>query len=206
MIKEILETLYKYYKKPQLELKFNNAFELLIAAILAAQTKDERVNKVTPIIFKKFAVPNDFLKADAQEELENIISSINFYKKKAVTIINSSKLLVKKYNSIVPKDVEELSSFPGIGRKTAAMVITNAYDVPAVFVDTHVLRTTQRIGLTENNKPDLVENDIKKLIPESKWKDFCLLLMMHGKQTCYAKNPKCNECPIKQWCRYYKGL
>lgn len=204
MAAEIFETLLKNYKNPQLELHYNNAFELLIATILAAQTRDERVNKVTPIIFKTFSKPQDFLAVNAQNELEKIISSINFYRKKAVTIINTCKLLVEKYNGKVPEDVDELSSLPGIGRKTAAMVIANAYGIPAVFVDTHVLRTTQRIGLTTSDKPEVVETELKKLFPEKYWKDLCLLLIMHGKAICHAKNPTCYECPVNKWCNYFK--
>lgn len=203
-IEQIFSKLLNHYNVPVLELKYNNAFELLVAVILAAQTKDERVNKVTPKIFQHFKTPADFLKEGVHDELKKLISSINFYQKKANTIINCCKILVEKFNGQIPKDVDTLATFPGIGRKSAAMVIANAYNIPAIFVDTHVLRVSQRLGLAKSDKPDRVEEELKELLPQEKWKDFCLLLIMHGKKICTAKNPNCTLCPVNDLCNYYR--
>lgn len=205
MIEELLNSLRSYYKTPTLALQFDTPFQLLIAVILAAQTTDERVNKVTKELFKRFSCPSDFIYPNAEEELIKIIKSINFYRKKAATIINCCKLLIEKYGGTVPKDVEELSKFTGIGRKTAAMVIANAYNIPAVFVDTHVNRVSLRLGITKINKPKLVEEEIKKCVNKKDWKDFCLFLIMHGKSLCHAKKPLCNSCPLKTYCNFYKN-
>lgn len=204
MVKEILDALRSYYKTPTLELKFDTPFQLLIAVILAAQTTDECVNKVTKELFKRFRSPSDFLDSNAEEDLIDIIKSINFYKKKAATIINCCKLLIDKYGDTIPKDVDELSKFSGIGRKTAAMVIANAYNIPAVFIDTHVNRVSLRLGITKSTKPEIQEEEIKKCINKEDWKDFCLLLIMHGKSLCHAKKPLCDNCPLKTYCNYYK--
>ncbi len=196
---EIIERLGKEYPKPELELKFSNAFELLVAAILAAQAPDKRVNEVGKELFKKYRSPQDILSVPL-EELEEDIKSISFYRRKAKLIRECCEALVKEFGGEIPKSVEEMTKLPGIGRKTANMVIGGAFNIPAIIVDRHVMRVSQRIGLTKQKNADKIERELMEVVPEDKWTPFSLLLMNHGKQVCTAKSPACDRCVICELC------
>ncbi len=195
----IIELLSKEYPEPKLELEFSNPFELLIAAILAAQAPDKRVNEVGRTLFKKYKSPQDILKVPI-EELEEDIKSISFYRRKAKLIKECCEVLVEKFGGQIPHSVEKMTELPGIGRKTANMVIGGAFKLPAIIVDRHVMRVSQRIGLTKQKNPDKIERELMDILPEDKWTEFSLLLMNHGKGVCTAKNPACDRCVICELC------
>ena len=181
-------------------LKFSNAWELLVATILSAQCTDERVNKVTEVLFKRFKTPLDFVNADI-EELQEIIRPTGFYRNKAKFIKAVAKRLVEEYNSEVPNSMEELIKLPGVARKTANLVLSNAYHiVVGIAVDTHVKRVSQRLGLTKERDRDKIERDLMNLFPKDKWFELTNLLVVHGRHVCTAKHPRCNECILNSLC------
>ena len=201
---EVIEKLKKYYPDAKCSLNFDTPFELLIAVILSAQCTDERVNKTTPSIFKKYNTPEDFAKMDINL-LESLIHSCGFYKNKAKNIKETSKILVEKYNSKVPKTMEELTLLPGVGRKTANVVMLEAFNNPqGVAVDTHCKRIANRIGISDESDPKKIEQDILKLAPLEYYKDLNHLLIYHGRSTCDSRKPQCESCPISSFCKYYK--
>ncbi|WP_129409198.1 endonuclease III [Marinitoga lauensis] len=203
-VKEILDILSKSYPNPQTVLKYNNNFELLIAVMLSAQTTDNQVNKVTPILFEKFKTPKDF--ADiTPEELEKYIKGVGLYKTKSKNIIKTCKILVEEYNGNIPKTREELMKLPGVGRKTANVILSVAFGEDAIAVDTHVFRVSNRIGLANSKDVKETEEDLMKVIPKEMWGKAHHWLIFHGRNTCKARNPKCEECPIKEYCDYYKN-
>ena len=196
---KIIESLKELYPDARLELEFENAFELLIEAILAAQESDKKVNELRKELFKKYRSPEDFLRVPL-EELEKDISSINFYRRKAKLIKKCCEALVEKFGGEIPRTVEEMVKLPGVGRKTANMVVGGAFGLPAIIVDRHVLRVSQRIGFTQEKDPDKVEFELMEIVPKESWTTFSFLLLNHGKNICTAKNPKCEECPICDLC------
>jgi endonuclease-3 len=197
---KIIELLEKEHPDAKIALNYSNSLELLVATMLSAQCTDERVNKVTETLFKKYMKPEDYANADLKK-LEQDIKSTGFYRNKAKNIKNSIKLLVEKYNSKVPRTMEELLELPGVARKTANIVLTNAYGVIAgVAVDTHVRRLAQRLGLTENSNPDKIEKDLMNIVPEDKWMRITDLLIFHGRRVCTAKKPKCAVCVLNKIC------
>jgi endonuclease-3 len=198
-VKRIVETLDRLYPDAKLELEYENAFELLVEAILAAQESDKKVNELRHTLFRKYRTPEDIVRAPL-EELERDISSINFYRRKAKLLKRCCEALVKEFGSEIPKSVEEMVKLPGVGRKTANMVIGGAFHLPAIIVDRHVLRVAQRIGLTDKKDPDKVEEDLQKIVPKEEWTKFSFLLLNHGKNVCTARDPKCEECPICELC------
>jgi len=203
-VKEIMKLLEKEYPESKTSLVFQNPFQLLIATILSAQTTDKLVNKITPILFEKFKSPSDFASSSV-EEIEKIISSVNFYKNKAKNIKNLCEILVKQYNGKVPDKVEELIKLPGVARKTANVVVSQAFGKSeGIVVDTHVKRVSQRLGLTKNTEPSKIEQDIMKIIPKKNWIDFPFRLILHGRNVCKAKNPECLKCIIKNFCNFFK--
>lgn len=200
----ILENLEVLFPDAGCELNYNNVFELIIAVSLSAQTTDKSVNKITPELFKKYPTPH--LLANAKlEDVEEIIKSIGLYKNKSKNIINLSKILVEKFNGIVPNNQNDLESLPGVGRKTANVVLTEGFKIPRIPVDTHVDRVSKRFGLIDNNATVLdVENKLMSLIEESKWHKAHHLLLFMGRYKCLAKNPKCSDCFYKENCKYDK--
>lgn len=201
---EILEILKKIYPDAKCSLDFNNAFELLIAVILSAQCTDERVNKTTPNLFKKCSTPEDFAQIDLNT-LEELIHPCGFYRNKAKNIKATSQILVNKYNSQVPNTMEELLKLPGVGRKTANVVMLEAFNNPqGVAVDTHCKRISNKIGFSNETDPKKIEQDILKLFPKKYYYDLNHILIWHGRKTCLARNPKCNNCPISNYCNTFK--
>lgn len=189
-----------YPVKPALN--YSNPFELLVATILSAQCTDKQVNKVTEVLFEKLKTPEDFAVLTA-EELGKYIKSCGFYKNKAENIINTCRMLVEKYNSKVPDTMEELVKLPGVGRKTANVVLSNAFGVDAIAVDTHVFRVSNRLGLAESKDVEKTEYQLMESIPKELWSKAHHWLIYHGREICSARSPKCEECPVSSYCRYY---
>lgn len=190
---EIYNKISLLFPNAKCELNYNNIFELTIATILSSQTTDASVNKITPLLFQKY--PDSKTMKDANSnDIENIIKPLGLYHNKAINIINLSKELEEKYNGIIPNDFKALVELPGIGRKTANVILSEGYDVPKIAVDTHVMRVSNRLGLSNSSKPDKIEEDLMKLFPANIWKDVHLKLLFFGRYLCTSKNPKCNLC------------
>ncbi len=198
----VIEGLKNIYKDPKLELEYNNPFELLVEAILAAQESDKKVNAVMKEFFKKYKGPIDIASAPL-EELEKDLSSINFYRRKAKLLKSCCSALIELFGGKIPSKVEDLIKLPGVGRKTANMIVGGAFGKPAIIVDRHVMRVSQRIGFTTQKDPDRIEMELREIVPEDKWTLFSLLLLNHGKTICAAKDPRCGECPVSKECDYY---
>jgi endonuclease-3 len=197
---KIIELLEKEQPDAKIALHYSNPIELLVATMLSAQSTDETINKVTKTLFKKYTKPADYANSDLKE-LERDIRSTGFYHNKAKNLKNSAKMLVEKYNSKVPETMEELTKLPGVARKTANIVLNNAYGVIAgVAVDTHVRRLAQRIGLTENRDPNKIEKDLMSIVPKDKWMRITDLLIFHGRRVCTAKKPNCAGCALNKIC------
>jgi len=197
--KKIIQVLRKTYPDNECALHHKNPLQLLISTILSAQCTDKRVNMVTPGLFKKYPTAKAFAQAPIKD-IEQAIRSTGFYKNKAKSIQNCCKLLMIKYGGEVPQTLEELVKLPGIGRKTANVVLGVAYGIPGIVVDTHVKRLTYRMGLTRQTDPEKIEFEMMKIIPRKDWKDFGLLLIAHGRAICDARKPKCGVCSLKQHC------
>jgi len=199
-VAEILKRLEKAYPDAKCALHHNNAFQLLVATILSAQCTDVRVNMVTPELFKKYPTPRDFA-ALRQEVLEQDIRSTGFYRNKARSIIGTAQHIVKEYGGKVPQTMEELLTLPGVARKTANVVLGSAFGIAAgVVVDTHVQRISRRLDLTKHEAPQKIEQDLMKLIPQSKWIAFSHEVIFHGREVCIARKPRCAECPVEDLC------
>jgi endonuclease-3 len=199
-VKEIIERLKKEYPEPKTALSFSNPFELLIATILSAQSTDLHVNKVTENLFKKYRSFKDYANVSS-EALQKDMSSINFYRTKARNIHESAKIIVENFNSKVPKTMEELVTLPGVARKTANIILSNAYGIDeGIAVDTHVKRLANRLGLTKNEDPVKIEKDLMEITPKSEWGNLSHLLIFHGRKICQAKKPKHRECVLYDIC------
>lgn len=197
--KKILKVLKKTYPNVECALHHKNPFELAVSTILSAQCTDKRVNQVTPPLFKKYPTPKHFAKAPLST-IETMVRSTGFYKNKAKSIKGLCQILATTYQGNVPKSLEELVKLPGIGRKTANVILGVAYGVPGVVVDTHVIRLTNRMGLTRQKDPVKIEFEMMDLISKKDWTDFGLLLIQHGRAICTARRPKCEVCPIHAIC------
>ena len=184
-------------------LKFTTPFELLVATILSAQSTDVRVNKVTSVMFKDMNTPEQFAKADIKT-IENYIKTVGIYKNKAKNISATSKILYKDYNSKVPKDIKELMKLPGVGRKTANVVASNAFNIPAIAVDTHVFRVSNRLGLACANNVEKTEEQLMANIDKNRWRKTHHQLITHGRALCKARNPLCGEGDLNVLCEYYR--
>jgi endonuclease-3 len=196
----IIELLEEEYPKAKTALHYISPLEILVATILSAQCTDKRVNIVTKALFKKYKTAKDYANADLAE-LEEDIRSTGFYRNKAKNIKNTGQMLVEKYDSQVPKTMEEIVELPGVARKTANIVLSNAYGVVVgVAVDTHVRRLSKRLGLTENTNPVKIERDLIRIVPQSHWKQITNLLISHGRNVCSARKPKCNACILNKLC------
>lgn len=200
---QIIEILKSTYPDATCSLDFSTPFELGIAVMLSAQCTDERVNKTTPEIFEKYNTPQDFIDMDIKT-LEDLIHPCGFYKTKAKNIKAYSKKILENYNGNLPKNMDELISLPGIGRKSANVIMLEAFNNPiGIAVDTHAKRISNRLGLSSNSDPSKIEQDLLKIIPDKYYKDVNHLLVWHGRNICNARNPKCNECPVSKYCNYY---
>jgi len=196
---EILKRLKKEYPVAKIALEFQSPFQLLISTILSAQCTDQRVNIVTKSLFKKYKRPQDFLNVSS-EELEKDIFSTGFYRQKAKSIKNCCKALLENHQGKVPEDFEELHSLPGVGRKTASVVAGNAFGIPAIAVDTHVIRLSNLMGFVDSENPDKIEERLKEIFPEKEWINLGHYLMNHGRNICIARRPKCLQCVIGDIC------
>ena len=204
-INEVLNILEQIYPKAATTLNYTTPFELLIATILSAQCTDQRVNIITKNLFASYNKPKDFMKLDVKE-LEAIIKSCGFYRNKSRNIIATSKLLLNQFNGQVPKTREELIELPGVGRKTANVVLSNAFGKDAIAVDTHVFRVSNRIGLANSKKVEETEMQLMKNIPKDKWSKAHHWLINHGREICKARRPICEDCPVQHVCNYYQKL
>jgi len=199
-VKKILKRLSQSYPKAHCELKYGNAFELLVATILSAQCTDVRVNLVTPALFQKFPDVKSFAKAQLSE-IETAIRSTGFYRNKAKSIKGCSEQIIEKYGGKVPKTMEALYGLPGVGRKTANVVLGNAFGIEeGIVVDTHVNRVSRRLGLTQENTPEKIELDLMKKVPRTQWTQFSHWLIWHGRRRCYARKPDCVHCELASLC------
>jgi len=196
---QILAILQKEYPDARVTLDFNNPWQLLIATIMAAQCTDERVNLVTRDLFKKYRRVGDFAAADLST-LEKEIRSTGFFHNKAKSIIGCCQRLVKQFNGEVPRTLEELTSLPGVGRKTANIILGNVYGQQAIAVDTHVKRLSHRLGWAKSDNPDRIEFELMKVLPEDRWTISCHQLVSHGRKVCLARNPQCPSCPVVRFC------
>ncbi len=202
-VKEVLMILEELYPHAKAELNFSNPFELLIATILSAQCTDVRVNKVTEKLFRKYKTPEDYLKL-TEEELGEKIRSCGFYNNKSKNILGTCEMLVKEYDGKVPDTREELMKLPGVGRKTANVVLSNAFFKEAIAVDTHVFRVSNRIGLSNSSNVLDTEKDLMGNIEKNMWSKAHHLLIFHGRRICKARKPLCEKCPLDSYCIYYK--
>jgi endonuclease-3 len=197
---KVIELLEREHSDAKIALHYTDPLELLVATILSAQCTDERVNMVTKTLFKKYTKAEDYANADLKE-LEQDIKSTGFYRNKAKNIKKTSQLLVEKYHSKVPETMEELLELPGVARKTANIVLANAFGVvEGVAVDTHIRRLAQRLGLSGNDDPDKIEKDLMRIVPKDKWMRITDLLIFHGRRVCTAKRPKCTACVLNKIC------
>jgi len=197
--KKIIARLEKAYPDAGIALRFSNPLELLVATILAAQCTDERVNQVTEGLFRKYRTARDYARA-APATFEGEIRSTGFYKAKTRSILGMARALEERHGEQVPRTLEELVKLPGVGRKTANVVLGNAYGQQAIAVDTHVFRVSQRLGLGASDDPDKLEAQLSEVIPRTHWTAFTHLLTTHGRRTCTARAPKCPRCPVRALC------
>ena len=200
-VQGILTLLDRLYPEARCSLDFSSPLELLIATMLSAQCTDERVNKVTPSLFRKYPMAKAYAEAPL-EELEAYIKSTGFYHNKAKNIQGCCRILDEQFGGEIPAELDTLVQLPGIGRKTANVVLGTAFQIPGIVVDTHVGRVAQRLGLTHHKDPEKIEQDLMKLIPREKWVLFCHQIIQHGRALCLARKPKIDICPLRPYCEY----
>lgn len=201
--KKIIEILKEYYPDATCSLDFTTPFEMVVATILSAQCTDERVNKTTPSIFPYYSTPEDFANMDIKK-LEELIHPCGFYKNKAKNIKACAQKLIHDFNGIVPQTADDLISLPGVGRKTANVVMLEAFGIAeGIAVDTHAKRISNLIGLSNESDPLKIEQDLLKLFPKEYIKDVNHLFVWHGRNTCIARKPQCEKCPIKKYCQTF---
>lgn len=202
--KEILELLNeKYTSEYKVYLNHETPWQLLIATILSAQCTDARVNIVTEKLFKKYDTLEKFANADIKE-LERDIHSTGFYHNKAKNIIACTNDLLERFDGQVPKEIDDLTSLAGVGRKTANVIRGNIYHIPSIVVDTHVKRISNRLGFTKETDPEKIEYDLMRVLPEDHWILYNIQIITFGREICFARNPKCEECFLQSYCTYYK--
>jgi len=200
----VVERLLEAYPDARCQLHFTTPFELLVATILSAQCTDERVNMVTPRLFAKYRGPEGFAKASPDEVAEDI-REVGLFRSKSKHIVETARILVDEYGGEVPKSRDRLMELPGVGRKTANVVVSNAYGVPAFAVDTHVQRVTNRIGLAQSNDPLKTEQQVCAKLPPELWTKAHHALILHGRRVCTARKPKCHICPVADLCQYARN-
>ena len=199
-VRKVIARLKRAYPDAKCSLNHSNAFELLIATILSAQCTDARVNIVTQDLFRKYRKPEDYLKV-APKELQHDIRTTGFFRNKTTTIQGTAKVLIEQYGGEVPQTMDELLELPGVARKTANVVLGNAFGISAgVVVDTHVTRLSHRLGLSQEKTAEKIEQDLIEIVPKKDWVIFPHLLIAHGRAICKARNPLCDECPIEKYC------
>lgn len=198
----LLKKLRQLYPEAKCALHHENPFQLLVATILSAQCTDKRVNLVTPALFKKAGTPEKMLKL-GKKNLEKLIASCGLYQAKAKNILAASQLLLHRHGGTVPDRLEDLIKLPGVGRKTANVVLANAFGIPAIAVDTHVFRVSQRLGLAKGKTPEQIERQLMKVLPRKDWSEAHHLLIHHGRHLCRARNPLCPQCPLNTLCPYF---
>lgn len=197
--KKIITELKKAIPEARVELKFSSAFELLIATILSAQCTDMRVNEVTEELFRQYSKPEHFIKLGLPA-LEEAIRPTGFFRNKARSIMGACRKLEEEFGGEVPRTLPKLTNLTGVGRKTANIILGHAFNEQAIPVDTHVKRVAFRLGLTESKKPDMIEEDLRRLIPREEWTDTATRLVLHGRYTCRSKKPLCGECVLEKLC------
>lgn len=200
-----LAELEKLYKGAKPALRYNSPYELLVAVILSAQCTDERVNKVTAVLFENYSTPEKMCTL-SQEELEKYIYSCGFYRMKAAHILSASQDILQRFGGEVPQTVEELTTLAGVGKKTANVVYSVAFGGDAIAVDTHVFRVSNRLGLAKGNTPLAVEAGLNKAVPKENWSSAHHWLIWHGRKVCHSRRPACEECTLKAFCDYGKKV
>ena len=198
---KIIDKLNRAHPDAKLDLDFSSPLELLVALILAAQARDDLVNQVTPTLFDKYRTAEDYAAAPL-EQIEKDVHRINFYRNKSRLIKNCCQEIVKRFNGRIPEELDDLLTLPGVGRKTANILLGNAFGHQAIGVDTHVIRLSQRLEFTRNTNPDKIEFDLTAIVPEKARVRFCHLLQYHGRRVCFAKKPRCPGCVINSLCPY----
>ena len=200
-INSLFKNLSKAIKNPKTDLTYKNKFTLLVSVVLSAQCTDVNVNNVTKNLYKRYNKPQHFVKL-GRKRIEVLIKKINFFRNKAKSVYLLSKKLIEKYNSEVPKNFEKLIDLPGVGRKTASVVLNEGFGMPTIAVDTHVFRVSNRTGLTNGKNPDEVQKNLYKIVPKKYQKKAGHTLLLHGRYTCKARTPSCNTCVIIKYCNY----
>jgi endonuclease-3 len=203
-IVSMIDKLKTMHGEPRCELRYSNAVELTVATVLSAQCTDERVNKVTKDLFKKYKTFQDYLDVPV-EKLEEDIRPTGFFRNKTKSIKNIAREVIERFHGRIPDDIDTFAGVKGIGRKSANMIVGLAYNKPAIVVDTHMMRVSRRIGLTKNTDPEKIEMDLRRIVPQSMWTDFSLLMVIHGRYLCKAKKPECERCLLREYCDYYLG-
>ncbi len=201
----IAAELARAYPEAKCSLDFSNPYELLAATILSAQCTDERVNLVTPALFKRFPTPAD-MASGTLEELEVLIRTTGFFRNKAKSLKGMATQVTENFGGSVPRTMEDLRTLPGVGRKTANVVLGNCFDTPGITVDTHMQRVTKRLGLAKASDPEKIERELMPLIPEAERTHFSHLIISHGRAVCTARRPMCEICPVAPWCSYFVKL
>lgn len=201
-IEKTLKVLSETYPNAKCALEFKSPYELLVSTILSAQCTDVRVNQVTEELYKEYNTPEKMISL-TEEELGEKIKSCGFYKNKSKNILGATRDIIQKYGGEVPKTMEELIELPGVGRKTANVVLSNAFGVPAIAVDTHVFRVSNRLGISKGDTPDQVEKGLMENVPREMWSDTHHYLIWHGRQICKARKPQCEICPLAPYCEYF---
>lgn len=200
--RKVARVLAETYPDAHCELDFDSPLELLVATVLSAQCTDRRVNQVTPALFARFPDAESYAAAD-RSELEALIQPTGFFRAKAASVQGLAQALCDRYGGDVPDRLEDLVTLPGVGRKTANVVLGNAFDTPGITVDTHVGRLARRLGWTEQTDPDRVEADLMSLFPRRDWTQLSHHLIWHGRRCCHARKPACGACPVARWCPSY---
>jgi endonuclease-3 len=202
---EVVDRLYDEYPEPEISLEFSNRLELLVAVVLSAQCTDERVNEVTDELFETYQSAADYAEA-SEEQLAEDIYGITFHNNKGGYLKGIGEILVAEHDGEVPDTMSDLTDLPGVGRKTANVVLQHGHEVvEGIVVDTHVQRISRRLGLTEEERPDAIEQDLMGIVPEEEWREFTHLLISHGRATCTARNPSCDDCSLADICPSEKG-
>lgn len=202
---KILKTLSEFYGDVKADLDFRNIFELTIAVVLSAQTTDRQVNSVTGELFSKHPDFGSLAKARISD-IEKIIKSTGFYHAKAKNIVMLARMVTSTFNGELPRDMESLLTLPGVGRKSANVILSIGFGIPGLAVDTHVGRIAKRLGYTGSDNPERTEKDLCSIIPPGKWKDTHLLFIRHGRTLCKARNPECGVCPVSRRCKYFREI
>ncbi len=200
-VRHILPLLDELYPKARCSLDFKDPLQLLVSTILSAQCTDERVNQVTPSLFKNYPDAKAYAEASL-EELEEAVRSTGFFRNKAKSIQACCRILHERFGGEVPASLDMLVELPGIGRKTANVILGNSFGIPGIVVDTHVGRVTQRLGLTQHKDPEKIEFDLMAILPRDHWVKFCHQIILHGRQICQARKPRCEICPLRPHCNY----